>query len=165
MDTQQIIQLLNQLYRPMEETRSQLVSTLRAQGIPLSSGYYNGHYFQKDTAGSYVKDDYPIPVISAQGLWDMEIDFRGISISTKLSRAQALAYDYSRLAPYPFEAFGVADYLLELYTPGMSFDDLRSHIHASAETEIGFSFPLSPTADIEDILHLVALLSSEGFYY
>lgn len=153
--------LLNELYAPLERKRGELLRMLQDCGLKAASGYYNGHY-HKDTQGDYRMDYYPIPVISVWNLCDLEIDFDDICVSTKLTREEALAYDYGKLVPYPFEAFGVEDYLADFYLPGMSADALRRSILESSEQEIGFSFRFDFDAALPEF---VKLLQSEGFYY
>lgn len=162
MNNKETVQFLNRIYGELEGRRGALLHMLTRSGFSASSGYYNGHY-SKDADGSYRKDDYPIPVISVEGLCDIEIGLSGISVSAKLSRPQALGYDYGKLSAYSFEAYGVADYVSDFYAEGMTFDQLRSNIQASQETEIGFSFALA--ADTQAVLPLIALLKSEGFFY
>ena len=164
MTIPETLSFLNQIYRPLEACRSSLAQLLRQNGFSLSSGYFNGHY-SKDAGGNYIRDDYPIPVLTVGGLCDLELGLTGVSVSTKLLRTQALCYDYSRLAPFSFEIYGVQDYLRDLYTPGDSLDHLRENLLASPENEIGFSFAFPPSPEPQMLLEFLLFLHAEGFFY
>ena len=71
-------------------------------GFKIQSGFYNGHY-HRNTEGNYQPDSYPIPVISVKGLCDIEIDFDGNSITSKLSKEQIISFDWNLLGEVRFE--------------------------------------------------------------
>lgn len=156
--------ILNELYHPLELKRAELVHALLRPMFELSSGFYNGHY-RETPEGSWQMDFYPIPVISVKGLCDIEIDFDGVSISTKKKRQDALEYPFEKLGSYSFESFGVEDYLQTYYKDGMSLAAMKQSISQSAEEEIGFCFPFPADADSKSIFKFVKLLRRDGFYY
>lgn len=157
--------LLNEIYKPLEMRCAKLIGSLGKNGLRAASGWYNGHCYRKDEEGSYITDLYPIPVISIEKLCDIEIEFEKTYISTKLSRASALSYDYGRLNGATFEAYGIDNYLCDLFLPQMSFEHLKQNICDSAEEEIGFSFHFSPDTDDDRITEFLLFLKDEGFYY
>ena len=155
---------LNEAYLALEAKHNEIIRALIHRIFELESGWYNGHY-QKDPDGKWVRDAYPIPVITVKGLCDIEIQFDRISVSTKLKREMALEYPFDKLMDYEFEAYGVEDYLSDYYHPGRSVHELKANIGASSEAEIGLSFlfPLEITG--QEIFEFVKLLRREWFYY
>jgi len=154
---------LNQIYAPLDAQRAQLTAALKERGFSPEWGFYNGH--SHETApGTYTMDRFPIPVITVPGLCDIELDLDALSVSAKLRRADALAHSFAPLREYPFEAYGVEDYLSTYYREGSTLDEMRKAIEQSPETEIGFSFLLPPSADGSTVAALVQLLQREGFY-
>lgn len=139
---------LNELYRPLNDRKNEITERLKQHGFQYTVGYYNGHY-RKNEAGTYKMDYYPIPVISVTGFCDLELQFDSVDVTTKLRRTTALAYDYEPFKEYSFEAYGVEDYLADLYQAGDSLGDLRQRIALSGETEIGFSFRFPPDTEGE----------------
>ena len=109
--------LLNEAYSGLEAKHDEIIRALTNRIFELGSGWYNGHY-QKDPEGKWVRDAYPIPVITVKGLCDIEIQFDGISVSTKLKRETALEYPFDKFMDHGFEAYGVEDYLGDYYHPG-----------------------------------------------
>lgn len=149
---------LNAIYRPLESKRAELQDALRPLGLSVTSAYYSGHY-QKDADGDYVRNDYPIPVIEAAGLCDIEIQPDVLSVTAKRTRESALAYDFDRLRGYSYEVYGVQDYLTDY-----AGEDVKSAIRNSAEGEIGFSFSFPFETDGEALLSFAVFLREEGFY-
>ena len=122
------------------ETRLEIVrAAVRQAGLECTSGWYNGHY-ARDGRGEFHRQAYPIPVVGVEKLCDIELGFSALSITAKLSRAQALAFPYETLPPCSFEAYGVKDFLSDYYHAGQSLETLRQNVAASAESEIGFAF-------------------------
>ena len=155
---------LNEAYSGLEAKHNEIIRTLTHRIFELESGWYNGHY-QKDSGGKWVRDAYPIPVITVKGLCDIELQFDRISVSTKLKREMALEYPFDKFMDYEFESYGVEDYLRDYYHPGQSVQDLKDNVSAGSEAEIGlsFSFPLEVTG--QKIFDFVKMLRREGFYY
>ncbi len=155
---------LNEAYSELEAKHDDIIHALTCQAFSLESGWYNGHY-QKNSDGEWVRDAYPIPVITVKGLCDIEIQLDCISVSTKRKREMALAYSFDPLMDYEFEVYGVEDYLSDYYHHGQSVREMKENIQKSSEAEIGisFSFPFEVTG--QKISELVKLLGQEGFYY
>lgn len=151
-------------YAQLEGRQVALVHALFHRAFALEVGWYNGHY-HKDADGVWQREAYPIPVIEVKGVCDVEVQFDKTSISTKLKRAAALAYSFEPLAAYPFEAYGVEDYLADFYHPGQTVATLKENIRACQEDEIGFSFEFPCDVDAEQMYGFVKLLRKEGFYY
>lgn len=154
---------LNEIYSPLCERMRALSAALAERGLPAESGWFCGHY-SKDETGQYRMDDFPIPVVTVPGRWDIELGLELTTVSAKLRRAAALALSPEELGDVPFEAYGVEDYLLDLYLPGTDFSRLRENILACGEEEIGFSFCLPTDAPAERVLALMERLSQAGFY-
>ena len=157
---------LNEIYKKLESKMHDITALLTSlhNGFDFTCGYFNGHY-HKDANGKYVMDYFPIPVITVNGLCDIEIDFEKISISTKLEREEALKYEYEKLSEYVFEAYGVEGYLDDFYVEGNTYAELVKNIENSAEKEIGFSFMFSGDVAAEEICKAVKFLRKEGFFY
>ena len=155
---------LNEAYSGLEAKHNEIICALTHRIFELESGWYNGHY-RKDPDGKWVRDAYPIPVITVKGLCDIEIQFDRISVSAKLKREMALEYPFDKFMDYEFEAYGVEDYLSDYYHPGQSVQELKDSISASSETEIGLSFSFSLEVTGQKIFEFVKLIRREGFYY
>lgn len=150
---------LNEIYKKLDE-KAQEISKLLIGTV----GYYNGHY-HKNALGNYEMDYFPIPVISVNGLCDVEVELNQISITTKLTRNKAISYDFEKVKSYNFEAYGVENYLTDFYLAGDTISGMVDKIKASKEENIFFSFyfPLEVSAGV--VSELVNLLSREGFFY
>lgn len=160
----QILNEINTAYHRLELKQAELVRALSHRIFELESGWYNGHY-QKDETGNWFRESYPIPVLGVKGLCDIEIPFDKISVSTKLKRNAALAYPFEKFVGYEFKAYGVDDYLADLYHSGQTMQDLQENIRACDEREIGFSFVFPFDVDGKQVFEFVKLLRREGFYY
>lgn len=155
---------LNEAYSGLEAKHNEIIRALTHRIFELESGWYNGHY-QKDPDGKWVRDAYPIPVITVKGLCDIEIQFDRISVSTKLKREMALEYPFDKFMDYEFESYGVEDYLSDYYHAGQSVQELKDNISASSEDEIGLSFLLPHDVTGQKIFEFVKMLRREGFHY
>lgn len=155
---------LNEAYLELEAKYNEMIRALKHRAFSLELGWYNGH-FQKNSDGIWVRDAYPIPVITVKGLCDIEIQFDRLSVSTKRKRDAAIAYSYDKLMDHAFEAYGVEDYLSDYYHAGQTVEELRDNIKASGEAEIGFSFAFPFAVTGQEIVEFVELLRREGFYY
>lgn len=156
--------MLEEFYTALERRQQEITDELSRAGFHLSVGFYNDHY-HKDGAGAWVREAHPIPVIDVKGLCDVEIHFGNTAVSSKMTRAAALAYSFEPFAGREFEAYGVEDYLADYYHAGQSIAQMKANIRACTEAEIGFSFTLPADADGAGVLKLVKLLAREGFFY
>lgn len=150
---------LNDLYRELDGKARQIGKLLHA-----SFGWYNGHY-HKGPSGAYEMDAFPIPVITIPGVCDIEVDLDRISVTAKLTRTDALRFDFCKLAAYDFEAYGVENYLDDFYGAGDTAGTMLEKIRASGEDAIFFSFCFSCDAAAGEIGKLVGLIQREGFFY
>ena len=156
---------LNNFYKNLDDKASQIKKILDKNGFRVEKGYFNGHYYNKDAAGNYVKDYYPIPVIEVKGLCDIEIVGTHINISTKTSIKNAIHFEYEKLADYYFEVYGVIDYLADYYKSGEDIVKLYKNLEACDEKEIGFAFSFVNNTTADRILKFIVLLRNNGFYY
>lgn len=157
-------QELNGFYREAEVRTAVIVREIDKRiNLDYDIGFYNGHY-SKNEQGEYMRECYPIPVISVRNLCDVEVEFDCVSVSAKLSREQALAFDYGVLKEYNFESYGVEDYLADFYVDD-DIDGLKNNIASSNESEIGFQFVFDKNASGAKIAELIILLKNKGFYY
>lgn len=164
MSTNKHTDILNQIYRTLEERRNEFVRMLCYHGYEVESGWFNGHYRRSDS-GEWTMEYFPIPVISVSKLCDIEIGLNETTVSTKLEREAAIGYSFDKLCTYDFEVFGVENYLSDYYHKGMSLNMLKRNIENSNEKEIGFSFSFSNNNVPDTLRNLIILLQKEGFYY
>lgn len=159
-----LIPHIQMAYQQLEAKQQEIIDALRLQGAAVQSGWYNGHY-RKNKAGEWERDAYPIPVITVIGNCDVELSFDGISISVKQKQADALGYSFEKLAAYDFEAYGIENYLLDLYRRKEPIQNLINRIRSCDETEIGFSFSFSFETTGKQLADFILWLRHEGFYH
>ena len=155
---------LNGFYKILDERADQIKIILIDAGFNVEKRYFNGH-FDKDASGNYVKDYYPIPVIEVKGLCDIEIVEMHINVSAKISKENAINFDYGKFADCYFEVYGVNDYLADYCKSGEDITNLLKNLEACNEREIGFAFTLEKDCAVDRILKLLTLLKNNGFYY
>ena len=156
-----IHETLEQIYAPLEEKRGELMRLLAKKYPALSWGWYSGHYHR--TSDGWAKESYPIPVLTVEGLCDIELSLREMNVTAKLSARELDHYSYDLLQTYPFEAFGTEDFLKDYARRGDSIHTLKKNLLGTKETFITFSFPLSYNEPTDLLLSLLSLLESEGF--
>lgn len=156
---------LNQFYKNLDDKANQIKEILDKNGFNVEKCYYNGHYYNKDSSGNYVKDYYPIPVVEVRGLCDIEIVGSHIGVSTKTSIKNAIHFDYKKLSNYYYEVYGVVDYLADYYKSGEDIVKLYNSLEACNEKEIGFAFSFANNTTTDKILKFMTLLKNNGFYY
>lgn len=160
----ELLKEINSAYYHLEMKQAEITHALFHRIFELESGWYNGHY-DKNDAGEWHRESYPIPVISVNGFCDIEIQFDKITVSTKLKRDTALTYSFEKFSEYEFEVYGVEDYLADFYHEGQTIQEMKDNICACDETEIGFSFVFPFDVEGKQIYEFVKLLRREGFYY
>ena len=94
---------------------------------------------------------------------DIEIELEKTCVSTKLSKENALAFNYDKMAHLKFEVFGVEDYLTDYYLSGNDISVLLQRIRSSEETEIAYSF-IFDEAFLE-VSNFLIFLKQNQFYY
>lgn len=156
---------LNHLYRKLDEKAHVYISEMTRLhgGFKIESGFYNGHY-HKNAEGNYQMDSYPIPVISIKGLCDIEIDFDRISITSKLSKEQAVSFDWNTLGNTEFEVYGVDDFLQD-YGDNQTVGEIGKTVQDSLEKEFFISLYLPFSEGVEDVMQLLRKLQKNMFYY
>ncbi|RKJ40102.1 hypothetical protein D7X94_09555 [Acutalibacter sp. 1XD8-33] len=154
----------NEIYEQLQTRCGALRHGLR-DGMPETKwGWYNGHYYKNDQ-GEYERAEYPIPVITVQGVCDIEINLDSVSLTTKRGRLETLDYSLDKFAGIPFEVFSIEQYLdPDYYAPGMDMEAFRENIRKSQEKELGFSFQFECDVDSGRMREFVQLLRREGFY-
>lgn len=160
----ELLNEMNAAYCRLETKKAEIVHALWHKIFELESGWYNGHYHRNED-GEWSREFYPIPVISVNGLCDIEIQFDKVSVSTKLKRSKALGYSFEKFVQYEFEAYGVEDYLANFYHEGQTVNEMKENIRTSDETDIGFSFVFPFDIDEKQIFEFAKLLRREGFFY
>lgn len=155
---------MNNAYYRLEQKQREIVQALSCRLFELESRWYNGHY-HKDDSNKWIRESYPIPVISVKSLCDIEIGFDKISISSKLERNTVLTYSFEKFTGVEFEAFGVEDYLTDFYQPGGTLQDMKENIRSCNEREIAFSFVFPFGIGGAQIFEFVKLILREGFFY
>lgn len=160
----ELLNEMNAAYCRLETKKAEIVHALWHKIFELESGWYNGHYHRNED-GEWSREFYPIPVISVNGLCDIEIQFDKVSASTKLKRGKALGYSFEKFVQYEFEAYGVEDYLADFYHEGQTVNEMKENIRTSDETDIGFSFVFPFDIDEKQIFEFAKLLRREGFFY
>ena len=158
-------EVLNQFYHPIVDKAHELIAAMTRLhgGFKTTSGFFNGHY-HKNSAGSYYADAYPIPVISVMGLCDIEIDFDGISLTTKLSKKQIQLFDWRVFGEIPFEVYVVENHLTD-YGNHQSADKISELTLSSAEKEFFVTLSLPITACGDKVMKLLERLQRNHFYY
>ncbi len=162
MEEKETVDLLNQVYRRLEDKGMELVRALR-RGFEPKLAWYNGHYRRQDD-GSFAMDHFPIPVVEVKGCCDIEINLDSVTVSARLRREDALSFSYEKLSEYEYEIYGVEDYLGDLYRPGMAAQELTENIRNTSEREISFSFRFDFDADGDTVYNFATLLHKDGFY-
>jgi hypothetical protein len=152
--------LLNAEYGKLDSLVNSICEKLN---ISYHVEFYNGH-FSKDKYGNWTEMKYPIPVINIQDLCDIEVDLDVIGVSTRISKEQALKYDWNKLLDYDFEVHGIIDFLSDYHLPPYNISDLQKNIRSSEELEIGVSFNFLNDGKAEKIIELIEFLKMEPFY-
>ena len=154
--------ILNGIYRPLHERATAMTDRFRKLGFDARLGWYNMHY-RETGDGRYSPDYFPIPVISVVGLCDVEINIDAVTITSKLTRSDALAKDLDGIG-VPYESYGVDDWLKSFRTEETSSEQMRRAIEKRAEKEIFFGFSMSDD-DPDAVAEFIRLLQKQGFYY
>lgn len=151
--------LLNGIYEKLDKKARELSGLLHCD-----FAYYNGHYYRNES-GKYEMEYFPIPVITINGLCDIEIELNQISVTTKLSKNDAVSYNFDKLKSYNFEAYGVENYLEDFYIDGNTIESMIEKIIKSKEENIFFTFSFHYEVDPKIICEFIKFINSEGFFY
>lgn len=150
---------LNEIYEKIDKKAHEI-----SEIIHCPFGYYNGHYY-KNQYGNYEVDYFPIPVISIKGLCDIEIGLDQISVTAKLTREKAVSYNYEKVKDYSFEAYGVENYLEDLFIAEDTIESMIDKIIKSKEENIFFSFCFPYDTEAVIVCEFVKFIVKEGFFY
>ena len=161
---EELLRKIDAAYRRLEEKRAQVVCALKAAGLETASGWYNGH-LHRDEKKEWVEEAYPIPVVSARALCDVEIHFDRITVTAQRTREEALTDSLEAFAKESFEVYGVEDDRTDFFHPGQTVQTMREKICASGEREVFFSFAFPFERQEESIADFILYLRSRGFYY
>lgn len=151
-------------YRALEAWLEIVKAAVRQAGLECASIWHSGHY-ARDGRGEFRRQAYHIPVVSAEGLCDIELGFSALNTTAKLARARALAFPYEALPPRSLEACGVEDYLSDCYHARQRLEALRKNAASSNETEIGFAFSLPMAIDPDALAAFLTFLKNSRFSY
>lgn len=157
-----LVKKLNEIYAPVIRRAQSISAALSARGFAHKTEFHNGHFI-KDGA-DFVEELFPIPVIGVEGLCDVEIQPDCVEVTSKLSREQAMKFDYTTLRG-DFEIYGVENYLDDFYNKDMSTDGIADRIARSDESEIFFGFSFADDADAEAIAEFAEFIEKLGFFY
>lgn len=157
--------MLNALYGPLAHRAEALIAALKKQHVEfqITYGFFNGHY-HKNLKGAYREDKYPIPVISVIDVCDIEMDFDGITVTTKLLKDQLLSLDLNEMCSFYYEVYGVHDYLSD-YGNRNAVMEIRNNLLSSKDESFFISFSLPDNLKTQDIVLFVSMLKIKEFFY
>ena len=137
-----------------------------ALGLGLWSHFRksNGR-FHKTIGDRYIREAYPIPVISIIGLCDIEVHFDKVSVLAKLERDTALAKCFDGFVHYDFTARSGEDDTLIFYEPGMTIPEMKKNITDSEDSEIEFEFRFPSDITGRQVFEFADFLRIDGFYH
>ncbi len=151
------LKILNEIYTKLHDDKNRVIAYLEELGYPYQVAYYPHHSFKKDN--EFYLEEYPIPVITLNGLLDIGIDVDKIFFEFRLDKEMALEFDFHIFEMYQFEVYGVDDFYDDFYFDNI--DEIHSNILSSEETFVGISIIISKE-DIEEktdqILNLITHL-------
>lgn len=135
-----LLDRMNTVYGPLARRARELTRRLGEAGLTAHWGWYAFHSVRVD--GTYETEEFPIPVVSVEGLGDVGFDLDSVFLELQIPRKTALAFDYGRL-PEGAEVYGAEDYLGDFYRPGMGTAEVVRRIEESREQTvcIAVSFP------------------------
>lgn len=181
---------LQNFYSNIEKIAEVLASSLKNQNLSIDSGWYNNHYHIENR--NWIREAYPIKVLTLNGLCDIEIGFFNIAITSKLKKEQALSYNFSSLEALDlkYDVYGAENFLLDFKNEFFDEKEIRtsplhdaSHrvdsqepccftiknrIKNSSEEDIAFSFYFelnSSKSNIQKIVNTINLLRANKFFY
>ena len=139
------LQLLNEIYQSLNQKKKEMISRIKESGHLCTCGYYSQHSIRiKD---EWVTEEYPIPVITIEGIGDIGFDLNHIFYEIIISKEHALKIDFTQFDGVCFEVYGALDYLNDFYNNTMQISLIHERIHRSDEAEIGISFCFNEGVD------------------
>lgn len=156
---------LNDLYYPLCEKAELIKARLVDDGVSADIRWYNNnsHFTQE---GFYETDCFPIPVVEAEGLFDVTLDFDTITIISKLSKQSAVDLDYSIFDGYSFDVYGSDDYLgRSFYSAETGISGIIDNIRSCNDKDIVFCVSLDFDVRPAKLFKLMTVILDNGFYY
>ena len=154
MDT---IKMLNEIYLKIQEEKNLITEYLDTENYEYFVGYFPYHSFKEND--EFYLEYYPIPVITLSDRVDIGVDIDQIYFEFKLSREEAVLFDYKEIAMYHFEVYGIEDYYNDFYDEENT-DTIVSNIENSDEHEVGVSILIvkeNITSTIKEILEYLKM--------
>lgn len=133
MDT---TKLLNGIYLKIQEEKNIITDYLDNENYEYFVGYFPYHSFKENN--EFYLEYYPIPVITLSDRVDIGVDIDQIYFEFKLSREEAVLFDYKEISMYHFEVYGIDDYYYDFYDEE-NVEAIVSNIENSDEHEVGVS--------------------------
>ena len=157
------LQQLQKIYAKLDDQQAIIYQALRRRVWTLESGWFNGR-FHKTIGDRYIREAYPIPVISIIGLCDIEVHFDKVSVLARLEREVALAKSFGDFVQFDFVARSGEDDTLIFYEPGMTIPEMKKNIADSEDSEIEFEFRFPSDITGRQIFEFSDSLRIDGFY-
>lgn len=148
---------LNDIYMTLHNERQEVMSLLDQRLLNYVLGYYPYHSFKENN--EFFIEYYPIPVLTVDNTLDIGIDINQIFFEFKLTKEDAVIFDYHQLSNFTFEVYGVDDYYHDFYLEN-NIDEIITNIENSDEIEIGISILINKnnlTQDVSDVLEYLML--------
>ena len=136
------LQQLQKIYAKLDDQQAIIYQALRRRVWTLESGWFNGR-FHKTIGDRYIREAYPIPVISIIGLCDIEVHFDKVSVLARLEREVALTKSFGDFVQFDFVA-RIAD---------------------SEDSEIEFEFRFPSDITGRQVFEFADFLRIDGFYH
>ncbi len=156
---------MNAAYVALDKRGKDILRLLKVScsSRPLSCGYFAGHYWPVGKEG-YQMDQFPIPVVTVEGLCDIEIDLEFTGITAKLSKQALMSLDHAMFNDIPYTVYGVMDFEKIFKGLGETPECLAERIQTSDETAFFYSFLFSADMSQEQILTMIKNLEQLKLY-
>lgn len=154
------LEILNDVYRQLDERAVRLKNLLSKLGYSVSMGYYNQHTVAID--GDMLLEHYPIPVITIKDICEIGLDIMQVYVESKFYREEAIGIDFSKLKKYNFECYGVNEYLENFYEPGMALEDIAASIEQSGDDEFAINIVLDGEPLTKEIIECIQRVEDLG---
>ncbi len=164
----EILSEMDRMYSLVDRKQKELALTLEKDRYRCKLAWYNNEYnYAYDGEGEAVIL-HPIPVISIDGVCQIQILFDKINVAALIRPKNALSCDYGVLQRYSFRVRDESmDYRSEYYNSGNCQDitELMEKIVGCGKRCLAFVFTLPLETNGESMSELVSLLRRERFFY
>jgi hypothetical protein len=150
------MQVLNKEYKPLRLHTHQVLKALTELGFEHEWGYFAQHSVRNGSEWFF--EHYPIPVITIRDICEIGFDLSQTFLECKVSREEALEFDFKRLQGFNFEVYGIKEYLNDFYNAKQDIEDIHGKIDKSDEQEIGISLLFGYMESVETIINAVGSL-------